>query len=115
MFSSITKLTHVLAWATHMISSLAPITHICCKMLQGHVSNKDAHEMMMFMVMPCHDHAQLMLICKANTWGVTALPPYKNLVPRFGKRTFFYKRRGKLLANNFPVPTLHLAHYGYST
>jgi hypothetical protein len=40
-------------------------------MLQGHVSSKDAHEMMMIMVMPCHDHAQLMLICLANTWGVT--------------------------------------------
>jgi hypothetical protein len=84
-------------------------------MLQGHVSSKDAHEMMMLMVMPCHDHAQMMLKCKANTWGVTALPPYKNLIPRFGKCTIFYKRRGKLLANNLPVPTLHLSHYGYST
>jgi hypothetical protein len=44
-------------------------------MLQGHVSSKDAHEMMMLMVMPCHDHAQLMLICKANTWGVTTPKP----------------------------------------
>jgi hypothetical protein len=26
-------------------------------MLQGHVSSKDAHEMMMLMVMSCHDHA----------------------------------------------------------
>jgi hypothetical protein len=40
-------------------------------MLQGHVSSKDAHEMMMFMVMPCYDHAQIMLKYKANTWGVT--------------------------------------------
>jgi hypothetical protein len=28
--------------------------------------------MMMLMVMPCYDHAQMMLKCKANTWGVTA-------------------------------------------
>jgi hypothetical protein len=40
-------------------------------MLQGHVSSKDAHEMMMLMVMPCYDHAQMMPKCKANTWGVT--------------------------------------------
>jgi hypothetical protein len=42
------------------------------QLLQGHVSSKDAHEMMMLMVMPCYDHAQMMLKCKANTWGVTA-------------------------------------------
>jgi hypothetical protein len=76
---------------------------------------QDAHEMMMLMLMSCYDHAQKMPKCKANTWGVTALPPYKNLVPRFGKRIIFDKRRGKLLANNLPVPTLHLSHYGYST
>jgi hypothetical protein len=40
-------------------------------MLQGHVLSKDAHEMMMLMVMPCHDHAQMMLKYKANTRGVT--------------------------------------------
>jgi hypothetical protein len=40
-------------------------------MLQGHVSSKDAYEMMMLMVMPCYDHAQMMLKCKANTYGVT--------------------------------------------
>jgi hypothetical protein len=43
-------------------------------MLQGHVSSKDAHEMMMLMVMPCYDHAQMMLKCKANTLGVTEYP-----------------------------------------
>jgi hypothetical protein len=42
-------------------------------MLQGHVSSKDAHEMMMLMVMSCHDHAQMMPKCKANTWGVTMI------------------------------------------
>jgi hypothetical protein len=42
-------------------------------MLQGHVSSKDAHEMMMLMVMPCYDHAQMMPKCKANTWGVTII------------------------------------------
>jgi hypothetical protein len=42
-------------------------------MLQGHVSSKDAHAMMMLMVMPCYDHAQMMLKCKANTWGVTPI------------------------------------------
>jgi hypothetical protein len=30
MFSSITNLTHVLAWPTHMILSLAHIAYICC-------------------------------------------------------------------------------------
>jgi hypothetical protein len=43
------------------------------QLLQGHVSSKDAHEMMMFMVMPCYDHAQMMPKCKANTWGVTVM------------------------------------------
>jgi hypothetical protein len=43
------------------------------QMLQGHVSSKDAHEMLMLMVMPCYDHAQIMLKCKANTWGVTSM------------------------------------------
>jgi hypothetical protein len=61
-------------------------------MLQGHVSSKDAHEMMMFMVIPCYDHAQLMLKCKANTWGVTALPSYKNLIPRFESHTIFHRK-----------------------
>jgi hypothetical protein len=54
-------------------------------MLQGHVSSKDAHEMMMLMVMPCHDHAQLMLICKANTWGVTDIT---NKIPSDEKMEF---------------------------
>jgi hypothetical protein len=100
--------THDLITSTHNIHML--------QMLQGHVSSKDAHEMMMLMVMPCYNHAQMMLKCKANIWGVTALPLVKNIVPRFGKRTiFFYKRQGKLLANNLPAPTLHLSHYGYST
>jgi hypothetical protein len=72
MFSSITKLTHVLAWSTHLILSLAHIVDML-QLLQGHVSSKDAHEMMMFMVMPCYDHAQMMPKCKANTWGVIVM------------------------------------------
>jgi hypothetical protein len=55
--------THDLITSTHNIHML--------QMLQGHVSSKDAHEMMMLMVMLCYDHAQMMLKCKANTWGVT--------------------------------------------
>jgi hypothetical protein len=43
------------------------------QMLQDRVSSKDAHEMMMLMVKPCHDHAQMMLKCKANTWGVIGI------------------------------------------
>ena len=34
-----------------------------------------------------HVHEMQVQMWKANTWGVTALPPYKNLVPRFEKRT----------------------------
>ena len=30
-----------------------------------------------------HVHEMQVQMWKANTWGVTALPPYKNLVPRF--------------------------------
>jgi hypothetical protein len=41
--------------------------------LQSHVFKQDAHEMMMLMLMPCYDHAQMMPKCKANTWGVTVL------------------------------------------
>jgi hypothetical protein len=55
------------------------------QLLQGHVSSKDAHEMMMLMVMPCYDHAQMMYGCKANTWGVTKTPLYPNCNERYTK------------------------------
>jgi hypothetical protein len=50
--------THDLVTSTHSIY-----------MLQGHVSSKDAHEMMMLRVMPCYDHAQMMHRCKEKHLG----------------------------------------------
>jgi hypothetical protein len=50
--------THDLITSTHNIHML--------QLLQGHVSSKDAHEMVMLMVMPCYDHAQMMHRCKAK-------------------------------------------------
>ena len=32
-----------------------------------------------------HAHVMQVKLCKANTRGVTAPPPYKNLVPRFAR------------------------------
>jgi hypothetical protein len=53
--------THDLVTSTHSIHML--------QLLQGHVSIKDAHEMMMLIVMPCYDHAQMMHRCKAKHLG----------------------------------------------
>ena len=45
------------------------------------------------MLMGDHDDAyvdaMLIVNMQANTRSVTALPPYKNLVPRFERRTIF--------------------------
>jgi hypothetical protein len=66
MFSSITNLEHALAWSTHLIIPLSHIAHICydcltwlLQLLQGPLSNKDAHEMMMLMSVPCYTYAQM--------------------------------------------------------
>ena len=71
------------------------------------------------MLMNEHDDAyvdaMLMVNMQANTRSVTALPPYKNLVPRFERHTTFHRRRGKLLANSLPFPKWHLSHFGGST
>ena len=55
--------------------------------------------------------AMLMAYMQANTRSVTALPPYKNLVPRFERRTIFHRRRGKSLVNSLPFPKWHLFHF----
>ena len=52
-----------------------------------------------------HAHAMQVKLCKANTRGVTAPPPYKNLVPRFARPTILGKRRDKLLIDNLLFPT----------
>jgi len=55
--------------------------------------------------------AMLMVNMQANTRSVTALPAYKNLVPRFERRTIFHRRRGKLLVNSLPFPKWHPVHF----
>ena len=62
-----------------------------------------------------HAHVMQVKLCKANTRGVTAPPPYKNLIPRFARPTILGKRRDKLLVNNLLFPTWHLVHYDCST
>jgi len=59
--------------------------------------------------------AMLMVNMLANTRSVTVLPPYKNLVPRFERRTIFHRMRDKLLVNSLPFPKWHLFHFGGST
>jgi hypothetical protein len=54
--------------------------------------------------------AMLMVNMHANTTSVTALPPYKNLVPRFERRTIFH-RRFKSLANSLPFPKWNPVHF----
>jgi hypothetical protein len=41
---------------------------------------------------------------KPNTWGVTGLPPYKNLISRFGKRTIVDRIPYNPLINNLLFP-----------
>jgi len=71
------------------------------------------------MLMNEHDDAyvdaMLMVNMQANTRSVTALPPYKNLVPRFERRTMFHRMRDKLLVNSPPFPKWHLFHFDGST
>ena len=71
------------------------------------------------MLMNEHDDAyvdaMLMVNMQANTRSVTALSPYKNLVPRFERRTIFHRMRGMLLVNSFPFPKWHLSHFDGST
>ena len=50
-------------------------------------------------------HVMQVKLCKANTQGVTAPPPYKNVVPRFARPTILWKRQDKLLVNNLLFPT----------
>jgi hypothetical protein len=51
-----------------------------------------------------HAYEMQVQICEPNTWGVTALPPYKNLVPRFGKRTIVDIIPYNPLVNNLLSP-----------
>ena len=56
-------------------------------------------------MLDAHAHVMQVKLCKANTRGVTAPPPYKNLVPRFARPTILGKRRDKLLVDNLLIPT----------
>ena len=71
------------------------------------------------MLMSDHDDAyvdvMLMVNMQANSRSVTALPPYKNLVPRFERRTIFRRMRDKLVVNSLPFPKWHLFHFDDST
>jgi len=71
------------------------------------------------MLMNEHDGAYvdalLMVNMQANTWSVTTLPPYKNLISRFERRTIFHRKRGKLLVNSLPFPKWHLSRFNGST
>ena len=63
-----------------------------------------------------HVHEMQVQMWKANTWGVTALPPYKNLIPRFDKRTIVDRIPYNRPSNNLLFPTLHRVHCpDYST
>ena len=57
-------------------------------MFQLHVSYVKAHIGML----DAYAHAMQVQMWKPNTWGVTTLPPYKNLTPRFEKHTILNKR-----------------------
>ena len=66
-----------------------------------------------------HDNAyvdaMLMVNMQANTRSVTALPPYKDFVPRFERRTIFHRMGDKLLVNSLPFPKWHLSNFDGST
>jgi hypothetical protein len=69
------------------------VAYSCCK------QNKDIIEMN-----DAHAYEIQMQIWKPNTWDVIALPPYKNLVPRFGKCTIVDRIPYNLLVNNLLSP-----------
>ena len=72
----------------------------------------EAHEW----INDAHVYEMQVKMWKPNTWGVIALPPIKNLVPRFDKHTIVDRIRYNLPLNNLLFPTLHRAHYpDYST
>ena len=50
-------------------------------------------------------HAMQVKLCKPNTKGVTAPPPYRNLIPRFARPTILGKRWDKPLVDNLLFPT----------
>jgi hypothetical protein len=80
-----------LSTCTSMVQIHDTITgthNIHVAILQGHVSSKDAHEMTMLMVMSCHDHAQMMLKCKANTRGVTVMYLNVNVTFELDKKLY---------------------------
>ena len=56
-------------------------------------------------MLDAHAHVMQARLCKANTRGATAPPPYKNLVTRFARPTILGKRWDKLLINNLLFPT----------
>ena len=76
-------------------------------MFQKYVSTIQAHEWMN----DAHVHGMQVQSCKPNTRGVIALPPYKNLILRFGLRTFCYKILHKLFVDTLLFPKLHLPHH----
>ena len=53
--------------------------------------------------------------CMLNTRVLQPLLPYKNLVPRLGRPTNSCRKWGRRHVDIRPVPTLYLAHYGWST
>jgi hypothetical protein len=52
-----------------------------------------------------HAYEMQVQLWKPNTWGVTALPPYKNLILRFGKRTIVDRIPYNPLVSNLLFPT----------
>ena len=62
-----------------------------------------------------HVHEMQVQLGKTNTRGVTTLPPYKNLVPRFGLRTICCKNLHKLFVDILSFPTSHHHHRDDST
>ena len=75
---------------------------MCCN-----VSTIQAHEWMN----DAHVYEMPVQMWKPNTWGVTALPPYKNLILRFDKRTIVDRIPYNLPSNNLLFPKLHRVHY----
>jgi hypothetical protein len=51
-----------------------------------------------------HAYEMQVQIWKPNTWGVTALPPYKNLIPRFEKHTIVDRILYNPFSGNLPFP-----------
>jgi hypothetical protein len=106
---------HVSRFGTHMLHKPHFIIKKLWNNTHWHVAyscfkqNKCINEMT-----DAHAYEMQVQMWKPNTWGVTSLPPNKNLISRSRKRTICYRIYDNCLLNNPLIPMLRHAPHDYS-